>query len=1481
MRKHINKAIVSAVLITSIIISSTSNLFYSVHAKTGSDTDSDIEISTETVTGSEVDDNTDIQIESSGVNDDIVISDDVSDDGIDISDADINITEDNDDDANVGTNSNNDNVDGVANVVTNNNNNNIAKATDLFTASVLRDNNKTLDTGADTVLHVKVDNKSDNKAVFKVYFTAVSNLSSDKSDWDAYLMKPALNLQIKGLDDECKMAVDMTDKNGLTDTGSLEFLKEVKDDKVVARYVSITLPAGVRTSFDLNVVSLEDGIVTVIPVIEQDEVASYGDTVTIKWKNKATFLEKIMSLFADNKKSKTDDIDVSDLQGNKFIQNDEVDMSEQSGFIETDVESVNDSDDVILDAANENYVKEHLDEKYAKLETFELANVLHVKQTIVDGSLITDKDNIDTIMNGNATGQILIGMFNAAVAMYNTDDDSDYFVGFANTMLNDDDYYVQDAVFAVTNNNGEVLDGCIYDKATGLTYIPKKYYFTGDDTIKFLDVQLQLLQVLKPNETEYVSSYTLISDTENEQAVVEDNPFRVESKVQTTAGLDESRLVVVANGLPLSERSYDYDADTGILNISEPTAVLSNVIVSEIEDDETLSSIKGDISVSEMNTLASYGLSKSSGSLRSTIYGVNKVASYGLNRVNGYIKKSARLSNYDGMEYHGDCTVTLTNIGTGGYIEGQGYLKYGSANVVSPDPVGMPWNHCYGIVSDSDALWFNDLIYNGTKTIDFSKISEATVEMNYHLIIRDASHGIQSTFADTNRSISFSDANNYIVLQCVHIAKSILEPPLGEDEMITDNPKSARVGVRVMYISPDKSYVVLGFVTPYSHTQTGYGLIKFKLYQPPTEEKGNFTVTKVWSDNNNQYGVRPSSVTVTLYRDNNVFNSQTLSASNNWSYTWNNLVTKESNGTTHDYKIVENTVPGYTLSYNYNHPRGGGGFKKGTGSTWSSTITNKIQIEYGDITVEKVWDDYDNEFSTRPNSVYVSVYRKAQSATSWTHVASTVLNAANNWSYTWSNLPIKYGNNGLYNYKVVENGISGYRIKYKLSNDNGGGFQQVETTDGSLKYKAEIKNIINVGFLRVLKESALPDITDNNKCYSLLGAKYGVYKDRSCTNKVGEVTTDITGKSDVIELVPGTYYIKEMSASMGYELDTNVYEAEVTVDNTAVVPLEVTVPEQPGNDPVGIEITKIWNGAKTPTIPTLEGTQFTMCYYDGYYNTADEVTTLTPKRTWVIEAKKNAATGRYIAGLSDTYLVADVSDELYRNTLGGPVIPYGTITIQETKPAAGYTLNGEFRDKKGNTILPNEIYISQVKKENGIVALQGGNVYESADDPKPIRIEIFKHDSDDNPLENVVFEIKDSDGNEVVDMSGNVVGPVSTDTDGKAVFDNLYPNVYVITEVKTVDGLQLLKEPITVYAPMRVTEQEIRDNNIDRTKCVYDEADDIYYIFNLTYDVNNTATFEMPMAGGTFDNRLLIPLGAGMILLGCAFTLVFRKKKRA
>ena len=51
----------------------------------------------------------------------------------------------------------------------------------------------------------------------------------------------------------------------------------------------------------------------------------------------------------------------------------------------------------------------------------------------------------------------------------------------------------------------------------------------------------------------------------------------------------------------------------------------------------------------------------------------------------------------------------------------------------------------------------------------------------------------------------------------------------------------------------------------------------------------NVTVVKVWSDNDNQDGVRPADVTVVLVADGNVVADATLDASNDWSASFNDL----------------------------------------------------------------------------------------------------------------------------------------------------------------------------------------------------------------------------------------------------------------------------------------------------------------------------------------------------------------------------------------------------------------------------------------------------------------------------------------------------------------------------------------------------------------------------------------------------------------
>lgn len=135
------------------------------------------------------------------------------------------------------------------------------------------------------------------------------------------------------------------------------------------------------------------------------------------------------------------------------------------------------------------------------------------------------------------------------------------------------------------------------------------------------------------------------------------------------------------------------------------------------------------------------------------------------------------------------------------------------------------------------------------------------------------------------------------------------------------------------------------------------------MYTPAVEEQddGRFTITnthvpeltsmsviKVWDDENNKYGVRPSSIKVQLKANgNDIGDTITLNDSNKWAYTWTDLQ-KSSEGKEIVYTVEEvGASEEYTVDYT--------SIIKGVQIT--NTLKTKEDAVYGTATVTKVDSD--------------------------------------------------------------------------------------------------------------------------------------------------------------------------------------------------------------------------------------------------------------------------------------------------------------------------------------------------------------------------------------------------------------------------------------------------------------------------------------------------------------------------------------------
>ncbi|AKR08159.1 adhesin [Bacillus thuringiensis] len=339
--------------------------------------------------------------------------------------------------------------------------------------------------------------------------------------------------------------------------------------------------------------------------------------------------------------------------------------------------------------------------------------------------------------------------------------------------------------------------------------------------------------------------------------------------------------------------------------------------------------------------------------------------------------------------------------------------------------------------------------------------------------------------------------------------------------------------------------------------------------------------------------------------------------------------------------------------------------------------------------------------------------------------------------------------------------------KAKISDLSVGKYKLVETKSlpGYKKLTDSVSFEITKGMTTVLSlkveneqlDKGPVEITkvDKDNKKALKGVVFEVQDEAGTVVK--EVKTDKDGKAKISDLSVGKYKLVEKESLPGYKKLTDPVLFEIKKGMTEVLSLKI---ENEMVDTGNVEITKIDKDNKAP----LAGVTFIVQDEKG-----NEVTKVT----------------------TDKDGKANVSD-----------LPVGKYELVEVESLPGYKKLEKpvsFEIKKGMT------EVLSLKVENEMV--DTGNV------------EITKIDKDSKaPLENVVFEVRDS--------KGKVVAKVTTDKEGKANVSDLPIGKYELVEVETPAGYKPLEKPISfeiekgrVTALKLTVENELVDTgNVEITK---------------------------------------------------------------
>lgn len=496
-------------------------------------------------------------------------------------------------------------------------------------------------------------------------------------------------------------------------------------------------------------------------VVEAKAAGKAKITVTVNYRNKVSAEENI--------NSSTAEIEINVVE------------REPQDIVTAKEESDAEASENNLDPVTAEYIKNNLDTAYTSLNMMRLDQVLVVKNTLVEAEGIAENETIDSFFLREDTGDLFITTIPSTVALYNLDINSNYYVGLGNTMLNDSTAEVKDQIFAINNNNAEVVnDRCHYDAETGLVYISKDLFGNTAG-----NVQVQFLQAVSQSTAKLSSevNYTTTDSRTVKEGSRNVDSFDFETNVKTEKDLDKTELTVSVNGLPTS--NYSYDSESGVITIPQSSTAVQSV----------------NVDVDKKSPIAK---------LADKFLNITNVEAFSM----GEMGCAGTVDVPDG-------------VGTGWSGQISLYKAYASDWKNATLPV-------YGLTTGERDL-MNTIYYGGQ--LDYNKLYYQNTAMYLGIWIQG---GVDTVTGISHNSFWNWTAENvtgatqldaWLRLQCTHLSN----PDTGKG----GEWKDELINVRVLDKTGDE--IVVGFLTKRVNSQSGAGIAKFKI----KPKKGDLNITKV------------------------------------------------------------------------------------------------------------------------------------------------------------------------------------------------------------------------------------------------------------------------------------------------------------------------------------------------------------------------------------------------------------------------------------------------------------------------------------------------------------------------------------------------------------------------------------------------------------------------------------------------------------